>query len=193
MKLLAKKEKIRETARELFFKFGIKRVSVEEICEKACISKVTFYKYYKNKMDLAIELRDELMEKGFAQFDEFNKMDIPFMEKINHMTRWQMEFYSQMNNEFVKEIVNLKEIEEEYKKRFLKNIRSGQETGEVRSDLKLELVYLVTRKLQDISKDGTWKEYFSDYGEYVKQVRTILFYGLLSRSDNYDLKEQQND
>ncbi|MBN2041761.1 MAG: TetR/AcrR family transcriptional regulator [Spirochaetes bacterium] len=177
------KDKIKETARELFFKFGIKRVSVEEISEKAEISKVTFYKYYKNKMDLAVELRDELMEEGFTAFDEINKQEISFMDKINMMTQWQMEFYSQMNNEFVKEIVNLKDVEEEFRKRFIKNVKAGQKNGEVRSDLNLELVFLVSKKLQEITREGTWKELFSDYSEYIKQVRTIIFYGLLSRSD----------
>jgi AcrR family transcriptional regulator len=189
MKKQTLKEKIKETAKDLFFKFGIKRVSVEEISEKAGISKVTFYKYYKNKMELAIELRDELMQIGFARFDELNALDIPFMEKINRMTQWQMEFYAQMNNEFVKEIVNLKDIEEEYRKRFLNNIKSGQDKGEVRTDLNLELVYLVTRKLQEITKDGTWKELFNDYSEYIKQIRTILFYGLLSRPEKNNFKE----
>ncbi len=189
MREMNKKVTIKETAQDLFFRFGIKRVSVEEICVKAGISKVTFYKYYKNKMDLAIELRDELMQRGFAQFDKLNALDIPFMEKINLMTRWQMEFYSQMDNEFVREIVNLKEIEEEYKRRFLENIRSGQEKGEVRMDLNRELIFTITKKLQELTRDGTWKEYFSDYGEYVKQVRTLIFYGLLSRPGTDDFNE----
>lgn len=178
------KKQIKETARSLFFKFGIKRVSVEEICKEAQLSKVTFYRYYKNKMTLANELRNELIEKGFARFDEFNALDMPLMEKIDRMTQWQMEFYSQLNNEFIKEIANLKEVEAEFKKRFISNIKSGREKGEVRPDVNLELIYLITRKLQEITRDGTWMELFSDYSEYIRQVRTIIFYGLLSRSES---------
>ena len=41
-------------AKDLFWKFGIRKVSIEEICSKANVSKVTFYKYFENKIDLAI-------------------------------------------------------------------------------------------------------------------------------------------
>jgi AcrR family transcriptional regulator len=184
MKKEITKQKIKETGKKLFFKYGIKRVSVNEICEESNISKVTFYKYYKNKMHLALELRDELMKKGFSIFDKINTLDISFTEKINKMTEWQADFYSQMNNEFIKEIVNLKELEEEYKKRFIKNLKSGQDKGEIRPELNLELVYLISKKLQELSKEGIWKEVFSDYSEYIKQIRTILFFGMLSRNEN---------
>jgi AcrR family transcriptional regulator len=40
-------------AKELFWKYGIKKVSIEEICAEAPVSKMTFYKFFKNKNDLA--------------------------------------------------------------------------------------------------------------------------------------------
>jgi AcrR family transcriptional regulator len=36
--------RIASTAEKLFMKFGIRRVSVEEICREASVSKMTFYK-----------------------------------------------------------------------------------------------------------------------------------------------------
>ncbi len=42
-----------EIASELFRKYGVKRVTVEEICTTAQISKMTFYKYFANKKELA--------------------------------------------------------------------------------------------------------------------------------------------
>jgi len=32
---------------------------------------------------------------GFARFDEINAMDIPYPDKIELMTRWRIEFFSQ--------------------------------------------------------------------------------------------------
>ena len=40
-------------ARELFWKHGIKRITVEEICSEAGISKMTFYRNFKNKVEIA--------------------------------------------------------------------------------------------------------------------------------------------
>ena len=43
---------ISQTAETLFKLYGIKRVTVEEICKKANVSKMTFYKYFRNKIEL---------------------------------------------------------------------------------------------------------------------------------------------
>ena len=42
---------ILEAAKELFFKHGFKRISIEDICNKADVSRRTFYVYYENKAD----------------------------------------------------------------------------------------------------------------------------------------------
>lgn len=59
---MSKKQKIEVTAKELFWKHGVKRVSIAEICEKAGVSRKTFYKHYDNKTDLALFLLDELYQ-----------------------------------------------------------------------------------------------------------------------------------
>jgi hypothetical protein len=100
-----------------------------------------------------------------------------------------MEFYAQMDNVFIREIASLQDVEEEYKKRFLNNIQTAQMKGEIRPELNLELIYLITKKLQEITREGTWKALFSDYSQYVEQVRTIIFFGLLTRAEEADKKE----
>jgi AcrR family transcriptional regulator len=49
MKKQKKRIQITETAIRLFSQFGTKRVTIEEICRTAGVSKVTFYKHFKNK------------------------------------------------------------------------------------------------------------------------------------------------
>jgi AcrR family transcriptional regulator len=51
------------TARELFFKHGTKRVTIEEICEKADVSKMTFYKFFRNKEDLGIRMLSQISDR----------------------------------------------------------------------------------------------------------------------------------
>ena len=82
MKKSEKPDQIIKTAIDLFSRFGTKRVTVEEICKTAGVSKATFYKYFKNKLDLIRHIRDELIEIGFNKFDEISAMDIPYPEKI---------------------------------------------------------------------------------------------------------------
>ena len=57
-----KYKQIIATSKELFWKFGIKRVTVEEICSQAHVSKMTFYKFFPNKIELAkIILKNEII------------------------------------------------------------------------------------------------------------------------------------
>ncbi len=183
MKGKQKERQILESGKSLFFRHGIRRISVEEICHQAQVSKATFYKYFENKEDLIMHIRRELLESGFAAFDAISERDLPFPEKIREMTRWQLEFFAKMKNEFIQEIASISDLEEEYKKRFIQNLKSAQAKGEIRSELNLDLIYLITRKLQEITLDGSWKSITEDYGEYIEQVRTVIFFGMLSRTE----------
>ncbi|HCM14581.1 MAG TPA: hypothetical protein DHW79_01305, partial [Candidatus Cloacimonas sp.] len=41
---------------KLFHRYGFSKVSVEEICREARVSKVTFYRYYKSKDELIVSI-----------------------------------------------------------------------------------------------------------------------------------------
>lgn len=55
--------KILKTAGELFFKFGIRSVSIDDICNDLHISKKTFYTVFKQKDELVVELLDAILQK----------------------------------------------------------------------------------------------------------------------------------
>jgi AcrR family transcriptional regulator len=168
-----------ETAQGLFFKHGIKRVTVEEICEKSGVSKVTFYKYFSDKMQLAQFIIDKLNEEGFSKFDEIHRLDLPYPEKVDLMTQWRIEFFSQMSNEFIEDVMAVGDLKEEFKRRYLRNIEAAQKKGEIRPDLSPELIWLVSEKLGEIAKDGSWKGVFSDFNEFQRQIRKMYYHGLL--------------
>jgi len=174
-----KQKQIVETAQTLFFRHGTKRVSIEEICKTASVSKVTFYKYYKNKLDLIKFIRDSLIDKGFAQFDLICEQDISYREKVNQMTQWRMEFFSQMKGDFIEDILSLQDIKSKIKIRMIKNINTAQERGEIRKEYNPELIWMVSEKLGELVTEGIWKDAFNDYGEYQKQMRNLFFNGLL--------------
>ena len=73
-----KQQQLIDTARELFCRHGVRRVTVEEICHRAQVSKMTFYKHFSNKLALVRYIRDLYVEEGFRKFDEIKALDIPF-------------------------------------------------------------------------------------------------------------------
>ncbi len=52
----AKLEKILQAAQKLFGQFGLKKVTIEDIAKEASVSKVTLYKYFRNKDDIFEEV-----------------------------------------------------------------------------------------------------------------------------------------
>ncbi len=168
-----------ETAKALFLKHGIKRVTVEEICEKASVSKVTFYKYFSDKMQLARIIVDQMNNEGFSKFDEINRLDLPYPEKVDLMTQWRAAFFSRMAIEFIEDVLVFEDVKQEVEKRYLRNIVDAQKKGEIRSDLSPEFILMVTEKLNEIVKDGSWKAIFTDFNEFQRQIRKMYYYGLL--------------
>ena len=63
MSIVSKKYKdIMSTGKDLFWKYGMKRVTVEEICKEANVSKMTFYKYFGNKYELALAIIKSMVD-----------------------------------------------------------------------------------------------------------------------------------
>jgi AcrR family transcriptional regulator len=140
---------------------------------------VTFYKYFDDKEELVKHISDELIIRGFSKFDEINELDISFTEKVDLITQWRIDFFSTINSEFIEDILCIEDVTEEMKKRYIKNIAAAQIKGEVKKELSPELIWLVTEKLNELVKNGCWKEFFSDYSEFQKQLRKMYFFGLL--------------
>ena len=176
-----KRDQILDTAQHLFSEHGARRVTVQEICREAGASKMTFYKYFDNKQALVRAIRDRLVNQGFAKFDEIKAKDIPFLEKVDLMTRWKTEFFSSVSVEFIRDLASTDRVLDEVKRRFLANLDDARQSGELRSDLSPEVIWLVVEKLGELVRDGSWESVGLEYTEYQWQVRTLLFYGMLAR------------
>jgi AcrR family transcriptional regulator len=186
-----KREQIIRAAESLFSRFGAKRVSVEEICREAGVSKMTFYKYFRNKVELVRRIKESWVEEGFEKFDRINAMDIPFPEKINLMIQWKVEFTSRVNAEFIRELVSIDDVVDRAKRRYLENITHAQERGEIRSDINPEFLWIVTEKLYELVKEESWRSVFSDFSQFQEQIRTLIFFGLLTRSQGESRAEEE--
>ena len=62
-----KRIQILSTGKELFWKFGFKRVTIEEISKEAGVSKMTFYKYFPNKIELAKNILDDIFDDSLVK------------------------------------------------------------------------------------------------------------------------------
>jgi AcrR family transcriptional regulator len=180
----AKREQIILTAERLFSRFGSKRVSVEELCREAGVSKMTFYKYFANKAELIRTIRDNWIDLGFRRFDRINATDIPFPEKIDLMTRWEVEFSSRINTEFIREVLSTKDVEKRFKQGYLGNIAQAQAKGEIRRDIDPEFLWLVQRKLGELFRNESWKDVPMGFDQFQEQLRKLVYFGLVTRKED---------
>jgi AcrR family transcriptional regulator len=63
-------DKIRRTARELFYRDGIRAVGVDEIVARAGVTKPSLYRTYRSKDDLAVAVLQESDEMFWGYFNE---------------------------------------------------------------------------------------------------------------------------
>jgi len=131
-KMSKKKAQIVETAESLFIRHGIKRITVEEICRKSGASKMTFYKYFPNKLELVTHIWNNWIEEGLAKMDEIDSTDIPFPEKIHRMFQWKTDLVSKMSTDFIEEILPIEFEKEKIKQRFLTFIVNAHFKGSLK-------------------------------------------------------------
>ena len=183
----SKAQLILKTSEELFRKHGIKRVTVEEICQKASVSKMTFYKYYENKEELFKQIMNNILEFSIDKVKEVSRMDISIIEKIRILLKMKEEYLSGINDEFFSDYVNptpeLKSFLEDYYARgiklFVDFIKEAQEKGEVRKEIKPEFLIAVLNKLVDLVQDPQLRNLYSSTIEFSLEINNFFYCGIL--------------
>ena len=78
-----KEEQIIESARELFYKYGFKRVSMDEIANNARVTKKTVYSYFTNKEELLKFFVTEEIQNMKKIVEEIEKENLPYFDNVH--------------------------------------------------------------------------------------------------------------
>ncbi len=187
--LPAKQQQILETAEDLFQRFGIKRISIEEICSTARVSKMTFYKYFKNKVELVRFLWERWFELNNAKFAEVRALDISFTEKLTLLLKLKEEGTQKISYQFALDYLNgVPDLDvffqEQYTNSmnlFMDFIREAQQKGEVRADMKIEFFLAVIGAMKELMQNKSLVKLYPHYQDFILEVNNFLYYGLLPR------------
>jgi Transcriptional regulator len=185
-------EAIVSAARSLFWKHGIRRVTIEEICQDAGVSKMTCYKYFSNKTAIAKYLIEDMFESGIKAYKEIYHSDISYEEKVKKMLDLKMSNSHEMSQELLDDIYKnqdeeLSETIETIKKRmigiYLDDIREAQKIGEIRDDVKPEFMLYFLNNLTEMLTDQRLVSIYSNPQQMISEVMTFFFYGIMPRKD----------
>lgn len=146
-----------KTACDLFFRLGIRSVSIDDICHELGMSKKTFYVYFASKDELVEQLlqanidymtskMEDLLKTGdfsqlvkkFIKHQEAEKNDV---RRVPQLVYDLKKYYPRQFAQFQ---VNCFETQKEYIQRYLE---MGQKAGLVRANLNIELVAVLFAKI----------------------------------------------
>ena len=183
---------ILKSAREVFWKHGFKRVTVEEICQKAGVSKMTYYRYFTNKTELAKTVYYEVVQQGMQRFKEIMSADITPSEKIKQIVLMKLEGTNDISQEFLKDFYysadsELPKYVEELSRRswdeILSDFKAAQQKGWFRKDFKPEFLFYFMQKLGgEIYTDKNLLKLYPSTQDFIMELINFFMYGISPRN-----------
>jgi len=179
-----------DTGRELFWKFGFRRVSVEEICKKAGISKMTFYRYFDNKTELAKRVISSLMNQESAKFREIFTDEDNLTNKMHRIISLKIEATNDISREFIEDVYNDtgSEIQQFMMKMIsdtwigvIADFKDAQARGVFRKDFKPEILLALSKGITELVANPQLNALYSSTQEMIVEIVNLMTYGIAPR------------
>lgn len=187
VKLNTKYQSLLSTGKELFWKYGFKKVSIEEICLKANVSKMTFYKFFSNKLELAKAVFDTEVNEGIKRFKQIMDADIPPSEKMKQMLIQKMEGTNDISREFLQDFYSNPELglssyidqrRKEVWSDIIQDFRNAQDKGWFRKDFKPEFILFLSQKTAEMMIDENLLKLYANPQELLMEITNFFTYGI---------------
>lgn len=176
-----------ETGRKLFWKYGFKRVSVDEICREAGISKMTFYRCFENKAELARTIYLQIINEGVEKFDDILEDETSVAEKLRQILLLKLEGTNDVSHEFITDFytstdTGLKEFVEETTMvtwtRLISSFRKAQEKGYFRKDFKPEFLLYLSQNISPMMTDENLLRLYGSPQDLIMEFANFFTYGI---------------
>ena len=188
-------QNILEKVSELYNKYGIKSVTMDDIAHELGISKKTLYLYVANKNDLVSKVLDYLLDKKNCSFKEITEKDQNAIEELLEvgvyitkstkdynksieydLKKYYPELYKKLNNVRTERMYNS----------LLKNIQKGKTEGFFREELDDKIISkMQTSRFLNMSTDDIFNldELFSP-----KYIIELFIYHIRGIANNKGLE-----
>ncbi|WNJ20294.1 TetR/AcrR family transcriptional regulator [Pontibacter sp. G13] len=146
---MSKRTEILKTAKAIFNKYGFKRVSIEEICTQAGVSRMTFYRAFSNKTALVIAVITEMFETEMAETNALIAGSQSLADQLHIIFERKVSFSESLSEDFTRDVLlpanteieaHLAQLIRRKTEWMMALIRAGQSRGEIDPHLNLDLV-----------------------------------------------------
>lgn len=182
-----KREDIIRAGWRMMQKYGIRRVTIEEICKEAGSSKMTFYKYFDNKMDLIKNMLWFYADENLREFRETMAMDLSFNQKMERTIYLKLDKSKEISADFVRDIYQSDDaemrsfIESFYADSIqmgVKELTIAQERGEMRSDFNPVLLMVIFDALKSMISDERLLNAYPSTRAMIEDISRFFVYGV---------------
>jgi AcrR family transcriptional regulator len=141
------KDKILDTSLNLFFKYGIKAITMDDIAKEMGISKKTIYRFFKEKDDIVNQLSEAELKKNQLMMETLRKQAKDPIHEVILISQYLQKMFAEINpvffhdlhKQFSKALGDFNKFKRECMFNNLKrNITDGVQLGLYRGDLDID-------------------------------------------------------
>lgn len=179
------KDQIIEKAQDLFFKYGLKSVTMDDLARELGISKKTLYASFNNKQEIINIITIKLIEEHERNCVEIEKNARNAIEEIQMYVNSVKSIFQQFNYKITYEMKKYYseswDILKNYKKEFLlqkvkNNLKRGVKEGLYRDNLNVEIISSLRMEQMKIISNSAL---FLSTNINKKEVSRELFFQIL--------------
>lgn len=136
------KDKILNGAEELFMRYGVRSISMDDIARHLSVSKKTLYQHFADKDELVLDVTRHLLEQNFKECEAIRKVAENPIEELATISVWMKKSMEEINPTMLFDLqkfhVNAWNLWLEFKNKFIheeviRNLTIGIEAGYMRS------------------------------------------------------------
>ena len=180
-----------ESSKLHFFKYGFRRITINDICKEASLSKMSFYRYFKNKDEMVSITLKNLIKESNSQFESIMEGNDHFLEKVENLISMEDTFRDQIGVDFINDILSSKNklfseiIKEQsiYEERQLKKYFSeAQEKGELDKKTPVSFLIFMLKDIQEKVYNKDLKKLYKNERDMWRDLTNFYFFGIAPKN-----------
>ncbi len=189
-----KNQIVAESAR-LFYLYGFRKITVEEIASSLKMSKKTIYQYFSSKDEIILAVIDFIMYGKLAKLNDLADSNMPVMDALTKNVSVFREFTKNVSEPMMIDMKMMpeiwKKIEEKRLVLFQKIediVEKGKQEGSVRKDLNTDLfMRIFMSALAKFANPSMLIEMNMAPSDFLEQFTGIFFTGIINREKNQEV------
>lgn len=196
------RDKIIEVSHDLYTRFGIRSITMDDVAKQLSISKKTIYQYFKDKNDLVVSVSKVHLDQDKQEIHDIKKQTSNAIETLIEESMCMRRKMSDLNPSLIYDLqkyhpeawaLYLESKQEVYIKSLEETLTSGVREGYFRKEINPRvLAILRVEQIEMVLNNRAYRGEAVDFNEVLKQIFDHFLNGLVSGEGRKLLKKYQH-